>query len=149
MIPRIPGISASSHNEYRGASRGRRRGHVRTVTRICRVATALAGAALVAAGCGSSSTPHPSSSTGSAPGQTSTTAASTQRTAFRAPHDLSAAERPVLADFPAAGGRSLTRLAGLARTRVSLGPTTGTFTPGTRRFAFALTTTAGGWVYAP
>ena len=114
------------------------------------MAAAFIVAGLAAAGCGSSSNPS-SGSTGAAGGATGTTAAaSTQRTAFRAPHDLAAAEHPVLADFPAADGRSLTQLGALAPTRVSLGPTTGTFTPGTRRYAFALTTTStGGWVYAP
>jgi hypothetical protein len=51
--------------------------------------------------------------------------------------------------FPAAHGRTLRRLSKLAGASVSLGAATGTFTPGTRRFAFALSDKAGSFLYAP
>jgi hypothetical protein len=41
------------------------------------------------------------------------------------------------------------QMAGLAKGQVSLGPATGVFTPGLRRFAFALTTSTGAFAYAP
>lgn len=63
--------------------------------------------------------------------------------------ELPAAERPRPAQFPPAGGRSLQQLGKLVNASVQLGAATGTFTPGTRRFAFALTTNAGRFVYAP
>jgi hypothetical protein len=40
-------------------------------------------------------------------------------------------------------------MAKLARSSVNLGAATGTFTPGTQRFAFALVTGSGSYVYAP
>jgi hypothetical protein len=112
-----------------------------------RVAPALAvlGAALAIAGCGSSSSSTSSSST-------ATHASSTVKAADTpapAVDELGAAQRPRPAQFPAAGGRSLEQLGRLARASVSLGAATGTFTPGTQRFAFALTTSAGRFVYAP
>ena len=51
--------------------------------------------------------------------------------------------------FPSANGRTLQQLANLSKTTDQLGAATGTFTPGNRRFAFALTTSDGGFVYAP
>ena len=64
-------------------------------------------------------------------------------------NELPAAERPALGQFPRAGGRSLEQLGKLVKSSVSMGAATGTFTPGVRRFAFALTTDAGRYVYAP
>lgn len=63
--------------------------------------------------------------------------------------ELAAAERPRADQFPAARGRSLTQLATLAHSVAQLGAATGTFTPGTRRFAFALTNSSQRYVYAP
>jgi hypothetical protein len=63
--------------------------------------------------------------------------------------DLGPAERPTASQFPAAGGRSLQQLGKLATASVSLGAATGTFTPGKQRFAFALTTPGGKFVYGP
>jgi hypothetical protein len=60
-----------------------------------------------------------------------------------------AAERPAAHAFPAARGRTLRRLSQLAGASVQLGAATGTFTPGNRRFAFALTDKAGSFLYAP
>jgi hypothetical protein len=63
--------------------------------------------------------------------------------------ELAAAERPRVDQFPAAGGRSLTQLATLAHSVAQLGAATGTFTPGTGRFAFALTNSSQRYVYGP
>ena len=46
-------------------------------------------------------------------------------------------------------GKSLKDLGTLAKSSVELGAATGTFTPGTERYAFALTTGSGAFVYAP
>lgn len=62
---------------------------------------------------------------------------------------LAAAEAPTRTAFPGAHGRSLRRLSRLAGSAVNLGAATATFTPGDRRFAFALTDTAGSFLYAP
>ena len=109
--------------------------------------TLLAAAAL-AAGCGSSS----SSKTASQPAATSAaTTSSTSSSSAPAPAvaDLSAAVHPRPSDFPSATGKSLKDLGTLAKSSVQLGAATGTFTPGTNRYAFALTTNAGKFVYAP
>ena len=62
---------------------------------------------------------------------------------------LGPAQHPRASQFPPAHGKSLRQLGALARSSVQLGAATGTFTPGTQRFAFALTTNAGAFVYAP
>jgi hypothetical protein len=113
--------------------------------------------ALALTGCGSSASS--SSSTAPAAGSTSAAASSTAAaagsttSAAAAPApavaELGPAQRPRAGQFPAAGGHSLQQLAKLATASVSLGAATGTFTPGTQRFAFALTTSAGRFVYAP
>jgi hypothetical protein len=114
---------------------------------LAAVLTALAVAVAVAA-CGSSS----SSRTASQPTATSaaTTTSTTQSSApAPAVADLSAAQHPRSSQFPAVHGKSLKDLGALAKSSVELGAATGTFTPGTQRFAFALTTSAGNFVYAP
>jgi len=63
--------------------------------------------------------------------------------------ELASAERPTAAQFPSPGGRSLTQMAHLAQSGVQLGTATGTYTPGTRRFAFALLDSANRFVYVP
>jgi hypothetical protein len=63
--------------------------------------------------------------------------------------ELAAAERPRVDQFPAPGERSLQQLATLAHSVAQLGNATGTFTPGVRRFAFALTNSSERYVYAP
>jgi hypothetical protein len=63
--------------------------------------------------------------------------------------ELSAAEAPRADEFPSADGRSLQQLASLATSTAQLGPATGTFTPGLRRFAFALTDRSQRFMYAP
>jgi hypothetical protein len=103
---------------------------------------------LALAGCGSSSSSSSRSTASSSTkaGQSSSTAAATPAPAVA---QLAAAESPGVAQFPAANGRSLEQLGKLVKSSVQLGAATGTFTPGTRRFAFALTARSGQYVYAP
>jgi hypothetical protein len=102
------------------------------------------------AACGSSSSSTSTSSSASPAAAGSSTASSSSAAApAPAVAELPAAERPGLAEFPPADGRSLQQLGMLVTASVDLGAATGTFTPGTRRFAFALTTNAGRFVYAP
>ncbi len=108
-------------------------------------AVALALLALVLGGCGSSNSTPASSTASSA----STTATRTTAAPPPAVSELPAAERPLLRQFPAAHGRSLERLGALVKSSANLGAATGTFTPGIRRFAFALTARSGGFIYAP
>ena len=100
---------------------------------------ALGVVALLSAGCGSSQ----ASSTRTT---TPTTGAGVKAPAI---DELASAEHPAKSDFPGAAGRSLQQLAKLAGQSVQLGPATGTYTPGTRRFAFALTDSQNRFVYAP
>jgi hypothetical protein len=113
------------------------------------LAAALAAALLLLmpmlAGCGSA---H------SRAGQPSSTraamrAASNPTAPAPAIDELTAAESPHTPDFPATKGRTLQQMASLARAQLMLGPATGVFTAGLRRYAFALTTKAGSFVYAP
>jgi hypothetical protein len=111
--------------------------------RLTAAVVAFALTAFAAAGCGSS---HSSSSTGSSTGTVST------RTTAAAPpavDELTAAERPRASEFPSARGRTLKQLATLVGSSAQLGAATGTFTPGTRRYAFALTASSGAFIYAP
>jgi hypothetical protein len=100
--------------------------------------------AVLLAACGSSSESSTSASS-------SATAASTpSSTGQPAPGpQLAAAEHPSPSAFPAAHGRTLRQLSRLVGASVQLGAATGTFTPGSRRFAFALTDRAGSFLYAP
>jgi hypothetical protein len=104
-------------------------------------------AAVIVAGCGSSSP----STTASPPAATSAATTSSAQSSGPAPAvaDLSAALHPRASQFPAVTGKSLKDLGTLAKSSVQLGAATGTFTPGTQRYAFALTTNAGKFVYAP
>lgn len=114
---------------------------------------ALVAAILALAGCGSSSSTSAVGSSSSAAGATSSTATTSAAAGSAAPApavaELAAAQRPSSSQFPAARGRSLQQLAKLVNASVGLGAATGTFTPGMRRFAFALSTSAGRFVYAP
>jgi hypothetical protein len=67
----------------------------------------------------------------------------------RAVAGLSAAEAPRASQFPSTRGRSLQQLASLASSTAQLGAATATFTPGRRRFAFALTGSSKRFLYAP
>lgn len=115
------------------------------------LAAALAAALVLAlAGCGSSSS---SGSSSHAPAATSSTATSSAQSSAAEPApaiaELGAAQHPRAGQFPAANGKSLKQLATAAHSSVQLGAATGTFTPGVQRFAFALTTNSGAFVYAP
>jgi hypothetical protein len=117
-----------------------------------RALLALLVGALILAGCGSSSSSKTASQTAAQPAATSaTTASSSAQSASPAPAvaALPAAVHPRTSQFPTARGKSLKDLGALARSSVEMGAATGTFTPGTQRFAFALTTNAGKFVYAP
>lgn len=114
-------------------------------------AAALLTVALVSAGCGSSS--DSSSPAQSAPGPKTSTATTSAPTTPSGPpaavNQLPAAVHPVATQFPSVDGRSLTQLASLVKGTGQLGAATGVFTPGKRRFAFAVTSKSGGFVYAP
>ena len=103
-------------------------------------------AALVVAGCGSSSSSSTTTSTSSQAAAANRAKANTAHTAVAS---LAAAQHPASGDFPSAHGRSLTQLGALVKSSAQFGGATGTFTPGTRRVAFALNTSNGGFVYAP
>jgi hypothetical protein len=114
-------------------------------------AAAVALSALALAGCGGSGKPAGAAST---PADTTTAAptAGTQSNAAGPPaavNQLPAAELPRAVEFPAAAGRSLKQLALLVKGTAQLGAATGTFTPGIRRFAFALTDRSQRFIYAP
>jgi hypothetical protein len=104
----------------------------------------LAAAAIAAAGCGSSG-----SSSSHSPSAASQTSTSSNQVPPSSVADLRAAEHPDTSQFPAAHGRTLQQLAGLVKSSAQLGAATGTFTPGTRRFAFALNASSGSFIYAP
>ncbi len=106
---------------------------------------ALIAAGLVA-GCGSSS--HSSSPAASA-SATSSSSSSSAGAAAGTVDQLAAAEHPRGSLFPAPAGRTLQQMAGTVKAGAMLGAATGSFTPGIRRFAFALNTSEGGFVYAP
>ncbi len=112
----------------------------------------VAVVAVAISACGSSSSSssaasHPSSSAAA----TTTSSTSTASTVGLPPavNELPAAEHPAAGQFPPAKGRSLRQLAALVRSSAQLGAATGTFTPGTRRLAFGLTTRSGAFIYAP
>jgi hypothetical protein len=102
---------------------------------------ALTACALALAGCGGSS--KSTSSTAPARGPHSTAGPAP------AVAELGAAERPQSGEFPPAAGRSLKQLGALAGSNAQLGAANGTFTPGVRRLAFALTDSSQRFIYAP
>ncbi len=108
---------------------------------------AVVAVSAVLAGCGSSSSSNTASQAATSAGATTTSALSSA--AVPAVADLSAAVHPQVSQFPSSSGKSLKDLGTLAKSSVNLGAATGTFTPGTQRYAFALTTNAGKFVYAP
>jgi hypothetical protein len=118
-----------------------RLGHRREINHLVRGALPAALAcALALSACGGSAT------TATAPNRTRS---STQTAAAPAVDELAAAQRPRTAEFPPPAGRSLAQLARLVSGTAQLGAATGTYTPGVRRFAFALTDHAQRFVYAP
>jgi hypothetical protein len=120
-----------------------------------RRAVALIAAVLVVAGCGSSSSSSAArpgtSATSTAPATTSATSTAPATTAAPPPAiaELAAAERPSLAQFPMPHGRTLQQMSALIKSSAQLGAATGTYTPGLRRLAFAVTNTSGAFIYAP
>ena len=121
------------------------------MTRDARFVAALATIAVAVAGCGSSSSSTGGKTTTSAATTTTTTTSSTATTSNPPPAvaELPAAEHPTASEFPASGGKTLQQLAATVKHPASLGAATGTFTPGTRRFAFGLSTANGAFIYAP
>ncbi len=103
-------------------------------------------ALLALAGCGSSSSGSASSSASTTPPASKSPSTTGLPPAVA---ELPAAEHPRQAQFPRARGRSLAQLGALVKGSVQLGAGTGTFTPGRRRFAFALNASSGAFVYAP
>ncbi len=112
-----------------------------------RAAAAALLVAIALAACGSSS----KSSTSPPPTTTATQSTSTASTTATKPavDELPAAENPRPGQFPAPKGRTLQELANLVKTPAQFGAATGTFTPGTRRLAFALNASSGAFIYAP
>jgi hypothetical protein len=126
-----------------------------------RIAGLFAAGALVA-GCGSSSG---TVSTPQASAGAHTTSVQSVSTATNAPvsgtatvkesspkpiiDELPEAERPSAGEFPPARGETLAKLAKLVKASATLGAATGTFTPGTGRYAFGLTANTDQYVYAP
>jgi hypothetical protein len=107
-----------------------------------RLAAVLIASAMLVAGCDSSAkhtTLAPS--TTSRPSSTSTGPAPAA--------DLAAAEHPRGTQFPSEQGKTLQQVANLVKAQVQLGAATGTFTPGMRHVAFAISTTNGAFVYGP
>jgi hypothetical protein len=104
----------------------------------------FAAAALALAGCGSSTK-------SSSPSGAQTSASTTQSTAAPPPavSELGAAQHPQPSQFPPVKGQSLQQLASTVNSSAQLGAATGTFTPGTGRFAFALNASSGAFIYAP
>ncbi|MGZ4238422.1 MAG: hypothetical protein ACXVWT_20335 [Solirubrobacteraceae bacterium] len=111
---------------------------------------AAVGLSIAVAGCGSSSK---SSSTSSKTTSTTSQSSAAQRSKSNATStafsNLPGAEHPLAQGFPPTHGRSLQEMAALVKGEVQFGAATGSFTPGTRRVAFALNTSSGAFVYAP
>ena len=119
-------------------------------SRVPTSAVLLAAISLVfaLAGCGSSSSSSSTTTSSSAASPSTSTTTPTASTAPIPPavNELPAAENPHMSQFPAAHGRTLVQLGGLVKSSANLGAATGTFTPGTRRYAFALTSRTGGYI---
>jgi hypothetical protein len=98
--------------------------------------------ALAAAGCGSSSSSSSHSTTASTP-------IDAVATTFPVSPAIARAEHPTAAEFPSAAGKTLKQMDSTVAATATLGAATGTFTPGTRRYAFALNTASGAFIYAP
>ncbi len=107
--------------------------------------------ALALGACGGSATQSSSnqSSSGSSSGSRSAATTTTAGNPAPAVDQLAAAEHPVASQFPSASGKSLQQLAKAVDSSASLGAANGTFTPGLRRLAFALTNNQQQFIYAP
>jgi uncharacterized protein YceK len=113
---------------------------------------AIVLAVLVLAGCGSSSSKSSSQPATHSATSSATTTSATPTTAAGPPPavaDLTAAEHPRASQFPPADGKTLQQVAATVHSSAQLGAATGTFVPGKGRFAFALNTSSGGFIYAP
>jgi hypothetical protein len=124
------------------------------MTRLTRQAIAAfvaVAAALAIAGCGSSSSSSTAghSSSSAATETASTTATQSSAVLPPAVDELAAAQSPNPSQFPSAHGKTLQQLASEVHKTAQFGAATGTFTPGTRRLAFGLTTSSGAFIYAP
>jgi hypothetical protein len=106
-----------------------------------RVLFAAAAAALTISGCGSSTEAPASSTTGTIPAAKADAPAPVS--------ELVAAEHPEPRDFPDARGRTLQQLNELGKFAGQLSASTGTFTPGNQRYAFAVNASSGAFIYAP
>jgi hypothetical protein len=107
---------------------------------------AVIGAALALGACGSSGSAASVTTSGDASTPTVTTTPTTTAPATRVP---AAALAPRMSQFPPVKGRTLAQLAKVVQGSVQFGAATGTFTPGTRRLAFALNSSSGAFLYAP
>jgi hypothetical protein len=107
--------------------------------------------ALAIAACGSSSSSSTAGHSSSSAATQTTSATATQSSPVLPPavNELTAAQNPRPSQFPSAHGKSLQQLASEVHRTAQFGAATGTFTPGTRRLAFGLTTASGAYVYAP
>ena len=111
---------------------------------------AAVGLSISLAGCGSSSKSSTTSSkTTSTTSQSSAAQRSKSNSTSTSFSNLPGAERPLAQGFPPVHGRSLQEMATLVHGAVQFGAATGSFTPGTRRVAFALNSSSGGFIYAP
>jgi hypothetical protein len=105
---------------------------------------------MVIAGCGSSSKTGGTTAASSTTTSTAITPpTSTVPVNPPAVAELPAAEHPQTSQFPAAAGRTLVALAHLVKGTATLGAADSNFTPGTQRFAFALSTKSERYIYAP
>ncbi|HWF73816.1 MAG TPA: hypothetical protein VG186_10760 [Solirubrobacteraceae bacterium] len=139
-----------------GVRRGRRGGALVSV-----------GLALAIAGCGSS-TSGTSGTTAAATTPTTTTTPATSATATTpaaaappaatlsgsspaktALGSVAGAERPVASLFPPARHRTLPEIGALAGRTAQLMPAAGVFSPGSDRYAFAVTASSGEFIYGP
>jgi hypothetical protein len=102
-------------------------------------------AALALAGCGASTSPTASRSASRA----ATTVPRSTADAPPVTQDIGASEHPAVGDFPSARGRTLAQLTAMATYGAQLGAATGTFTPGTDRYAFGVNASSGAFIYAP
>jgi hypothetical protein len=109
--------------------------------RVLIAAVAAIAAALTISGCGASTTHSASSTVATVPLSTADAPAIVS--------ELGAAEHPELTDFPDAQGRTLRQLNELGKFAGQVVATTGTFTPGNQRYAFAVSAGSGAFIYAP
>jgi hypothetical protein len=112
---------------------------------------AVIGAALALGGCGSSGSASSVTKTADAstPSATTTPTTATPAPPVPAPCVPAAVLAPRRSEFPPVKGRTLAELAKVVQGSVQFGAATGTFTPGTRRLAFALNSSSGAFLYAP